>query len=519
MNPAGPARLTARLTVALLPVVLVLGLLPLLAVTIPPLHDFPFHLARADAVAAVVGQVDGFTVYRLGSFALPNEAMDVVTLALTAVMPPVVAGRVFLGLVQVLLVGGVVALHWALHRRLSPWPLLAGFLLYNWILLYGFTNYLFGVAMMLWGVAAWVALARAPAGLRLVVGAAMGVVVMFSHLVAFGLYAVVLGGLALHDALSERRGGARAILGHLLLPALPVAVVLAVFVVLSPTAGEVRQPMAYQTWLGWKPLMAWRTVQSGWPGLDLATLAPVAVLGVGLLVLCRLVLVAAMLAPLLLLGITYLVMPYSLFGSLYGDARMPVAIALVAVACFDLQRVPPRAVALGAVLLVALLAGRNVAIARSWQAVAPIHSSHEAAFAQLPQGSRLWAATAGPYPTLAWRNAAELGMWHPPLKHVASLASVGRDVFVPSTWADPAKQPIELPPEYLPAKQVQGDNPIKTATAADLEQALRAIRRIRQPGDRVDFLLLSYPDRLQGALPAGLAAVAKGPHFLLLRID
>ena len=519
MNPASAAPSAARLTLALLPVVLLLGLVPLLAVTIPPLHDYPFHLARADAVAALVGQVDRLTVYRLGSFALPNEAMDVVTVALTAVMPPVVAGRVFLGLVQALLLGGVVALHWALHRRLSPWPLLAGFILYNWIFLYGFTNYLFGVAIMLWGVAAWVALARAPTWVRLAVGTAIGVVVMFSHLVAFGLYAVVLGGLAVHDALSEGRGGARAMLAHLLMPALPVAVVLAVFIALSPTAGEVRQPVAYQTWFGWKPLMAWRTLQSGMPGLDLATLAPVAVLGAGLLVLRRLVLVPAMLAPLLLLGITYLVMPYSLFGSLYGDARMPVAMALVAVASFDLHRVPARAVALGAVLLVALLAGRNVAIARGWQAMAPIHDSHEAAFARLPEISRLWAATAGAYPSLAWRNAADLAMWHPPLKHVASLASVGRDVFVPSTWADPAKQPIALPPEHLPAKLVQGDNPIKTPTAGELEQALRSIRRIRQPGDRADFLLLSYPERLQGALPAGLATVAEGPHFLLLRIE
>lgn len=75
------------------------------------MHDYPFHLARAEALAALMGQVDRGTVYRLGSFLLPNEAMDVVTLALTAVLPVEVAGRVFLGLVQALLLGGVVALH------------------------------------------------------------------------------------------------------------------------------------------------------------------------------------------------------------------------------------------------------------------------------------------------------------------------------------------------------------------------------------------------------------------------
>lgn len=508
-----------RLALFLLPVVLALGVVPLLAVTIPPLHDYPFHLARADAVAALLGQVERGTVYRLGSFALPNEAMDVVTLVLTAAMPPVVAGRVFLGLLQVLLVGGVVALHWALHRRLSPWPLLGGFLLYNWIFLYGFTNYLFGVAAMLWGVAAWVAMARAPAALRIVVGTAVGVVVMFSHLVAFGLYAVVLGGLALHDALEERRGGWGKVIGHLAVPAVPVMAVLALFVVLSPTAQEVRQPVAWNPWWGWKPLMAWRTLQSGMPGLDLATLGPVAVLGLGLLVLRRLTLARAMLAPLLLLGVTFLVMPDSLFGSLYGDARLPVAIALVAVASFDLARLAPRHAALGAALLVLLLAGRNIAIARAWQATAPVLGGHMEAFDRLPPGSRLWAATAGAYPRIGWRSAEELALWHPPLKHVASLASVGREVFVPSTWADPFKQPISLPPEHMPAKLVQGDNPFKTPRAEDLEQALQAIRRLRKAGAPPDFLLLSYPAQLQGALPAGLAKVAEGPDFLLMRIE
>ncbi len=216
---------------------------------------------------------------------------------------------------------------------------------------------------------------------------------------------------------------------------------------------------------------------------QLAHAEAVVVLGAGLLVLRLIVLAPAMLVPLRLLGITYLVVPHNLFGSLYGDARMPVTIA------------------------------------RGWQAMAPIHDSHVAAFAQLPEGSRLWAATVGLYSTLAWHDAAALSMWHPPLKHVASLAGLGRDVFVVSTWADPATQPIVLPPEHIQAKLVQRDNPIRTSTAATLEQELRSIRRIRQLDAPADFLLPSYPDRLPGALPAGLAAVAEGPHFDLPRIE
>ena len=128
---------------------------------------------------------------------------------------------------------------------------------------------------MLWAVAAWLAMADAGRGRRLAVGVVAAVVLLFCHLVAFGLFAVVLGGLALHDALTQPRAG---VVGRLFLPTLPVLVGLVLFVTLSPTAGEVRQPVAYHDWWGWKPLMAWRSLLSEQPGLDAATLGPVALL-------------------------------------------------------------------------------------------------------------------------------------------------------------------------------------------------------------------------------------------------
>ncbi|MCC6717873.1 MAG: hypothetical protein IT555_08315 [Acetobacteraceae bacterium] len=492
-------------------------MLPLLAVAIPPLHDYPFHLARAEAIAALFDQVNHATIYRLGSILLPNEAMDAVMLALTAVMTPLLAGRVFLGLVQGLLLGGTVALHYALHRRVSPWPLLAGFFLYNWIFTYGFTNYLFGVAVMLWAVAGWVALAGAGWALRLALGTVAAVVLLFCHLMAFGLFAVVLGGLALHDAMAARRGGARDMAMRLLLPAVPVAVALLVFVALSPAATEARQPLAYHGWWGWKPLMAWRPLLGTWPALDLVTLGPVALVVAVLLARRRLALAPAMPVPLVLLVMAFAVMPYELFGSLYGDARLPVAVLLVAIASVDLRRVAPRAVLAGSLLLALVLAGRCAAIAQDWRRMEPVLARHMAAFAALPPGAVLWSATAAPYPRLAYRNDGELALWRPPLKHVASLAGVGRDVFVVATWVDPNKQPINLPAEHAAAKRLQGNNPFETATAADLAAAVAAIRQLGSTAPA--FLLLSYPGRMAGALPAGLSPVAEGPDFLLLRID
>src|ERR1051326_6707845 len=247
--------LEQRIAWLLLPVTALLLLLPLAAVTIPPLHDYPFHLARADAIAALFGQVDHPTHHQIGDFLLPNVAMDVVTLGLTAFLPPILAGRVFLGLVLLILLTGTVALHRAVHGRMSPWPLLAAFFLYNWIFFYGFTNYLFGLGMTLWGAAIWLATRRAGVAARVMGGTSAGIVTVFCQLMAFGLLAVIVGGLALTEIWVTWRQSKRLDFAGLLSTAVPLLITLLVFLAVSPTAGEAAQPFIYHTWIGWKPLM------------------------------------------------------------------------------------------------------------------------------------------------------------------------------------------------------------------------------------------------------------------------
>jgi hypothetical protein len=142
----------------LVSVVLLIVLMPLILCVVPPLHDYPFHLARADILASMNGSRFLQAHYQQGSFLLPNVGMDVVMIPLTRSMPIMLAGRVFLGIVVIVMLTGTIALHASLHRRLSPWPLLAGFFLYNWIFMYGFLNYVLGVGLMLWATAGWIAL-------------------------------------------------------------------------------------------------------------------------------------------------------------------------------------------------------------------------------------------------------------------------------------------------------------------------------------------------------------------------
>ena len=514
------ARWVLRPSGLMLALLLIVTLAPLFVTAMPPLHDYPVHLARMDAIAALAGTAVHATQYQLGSFLLPNVAMDVAALGLTMFLPPVLAGRVFLGIVLLMLLSGTVALHRVLHGRFSPWPLLATFFLYNWIFLYGFINYLFGVAAMLWGIAAWVAMARAGVVPRLLVGTALAVIILFCHMVAFGLFAVVVGSLALSETTASWRTTRRIELGSLVIAAIPLGVALALFVMLSPTAGEAREPFVYAQWIGWKPLVAYRTVLSSIPWLDAITLGPLAIL-IGLAAWRRrLVLARPMLLPIGMLCLTFLIMPAELFGALYVDMRLPIVVLLVVIASLDLRGLSRSALIAGGTVAMGLLIVRCAVIAIDWRASAPVFAEYEAAFDRLPAGSTLYVATAEPYPRLAYDSPTELSRWHPPLKHVASLASIGRDVFVAATIANPYQQPIVVLPSLLAAKELQGDNPFKTPTADALAGVVTQIRTLHMAGAASqNFLLLLWPHALQGAPPAGLDSVASGGSFALFRVE
>src|SRR5262249_17472695 len=137
-------------------------LLPLFWVSVPPLVDYPNHLARM-AILAHVGNPAAWTENYVPDWRLlPNLAMDLIVPPLTGVMTLEAAGKVFVGTTMVMLVAGTVALHGALHRRLAPWPLLSCLFVYNTALAWGFLNFLFGLGAALLSFAAWIATERWP---------------------------------------------------------------------------------------------------------------------------------------------------------------------------------------------------------------------------------------------------------------------------------------------------------------------------------------------------------------------
>ena len=101
----------------------VLLCLPLLLVDVPPLTDFPNHMARMDILAQLGHEPFLTQVYHARWKVIPNLAIDSFMPWLVTVLPVYVAGRLLLALILLLDLAGVAACAAALHGRRTWWSL------------------------------------------------------------------------------------------------------------------------------------------------------------------------------------------------------------------------------------------------------------------------------------------------------------------------------------------------------------------------------------------------------------
>src|ERR1700757_554005 len=95
---------------------------PLLWVRVPPLVDLPSHLARMWILVHGAEIPPLASNYAVHWRMLPDMAMDLIVPVLSMLMPVEEAGRVFIALTMLALIGGTAALHRAIHGRIGLWP-------------------------------------------------------------------------------------------------------------------------------------------------------------------------------------------------------------------------------------------------------------------------------------------------------------------------------------------------------------------------------------------------------------
>jgi hypothetical protein len=143
--------------------------------------------------------------------------------------------------------------------------------------------------------------------------------------------------------------------------------------------------------------------------------------------------------PLLLLLVAQLAMPNRMFGGAGVDHRMPLVLGLLLAAGSDvaLRTGRQKLIAGGIALLFVVRIGIVTTV---WLADDRIYQPIVAALATLPPGSRLAVALPPNSVNLAQRKA--------PMTHLANLAIIEADAFVPLLFDFPGQQPVALRPEY-----------------------------------------------------------------------
>ena len=428
--------------------------------------------------------------YEFGSFLIPNVGMDVIVLALMQIMPVETAATTFIALTLFLMISGATYLHRSLFRADDLTPFIVAILTYNSIFTLGFLNYLFGIGLMLWCVGFFIRMRERPALVRFGWGFLAALALLFAHLAAFGVYALIVAGMEIQANSESLLRRPRTAITRLVLSALPLLLIVGLFYLLSPTAGVASSPVRLQAasffellqhkfWLVRQTLSGHENTR-----LDFVNTALVAVLVVVAFIFAKPRLAKEGALAIVLLCLVFLAAPGDLLSGSYFDARLPIAIVPIA-ACFTDFSIAVRRRSLAALsILFVVVAARTVVLAQDWARYDKVEQQFVEAFRCLPAGSILFAAR------------ADLGdlqsFWRPPIKHFPSLATVTDGIFVPATWAHPAQQPVHVRPHYQDIYDFQ-DLPEKVKDAASFARFVDAVRAIMErTAGRTEFAGKTY---------------------------
>jgi len=419
-----------------------LSCVPLLLTSLPPLLDYPNHLARMHLLPHLPDAA--LARYYIVDWApIPDLAMDGIVPFLAQVMPLDWAGKLFIALTFLLLAGGTAAIHRAVFGRWSLWPLLAFLLLYTRLLLWGFMGYLFGCGLALACFAAWIALGRRHWLVRLVLGTVFAVAVYFAHLLAFGMYAVMVAAYEFGQIRLQRKSIGAA-MRDLVIGGLPFVPALALMAQNSSTGRIIyAHPLR-------KLDLLFSVFDNYSRPFDVACFVLI-VVAVAVAYWRRWVkLSPAMVLPLLGLVAVYIAMPTQLFTAAGVDRRIPMMMFLLLFGSTTWQaraaRIEPRFMA-GVALLFAV---RLIVIAAIWFQAGRLYAQLIPGLDTLPRGSCVAVAF----------GKDSIQVAKAPLTHFPTLAVIRRDALVPTIFHYKLQQPIALQPdadrlaELLPSDEI-----------------------------------------------------------------
>jgi hypothetical protein len=489
----------------------------------PPMSDYINHLARMQVIANINTDPDLARFYEIDWQIIPNLMMDLIVPSLMRVMNIYAAGQTYTIASFALILSGTVALHRQLFGRWSVLPLIAFPLLYNNVFLVGTMNYVFGIGLALWALASWIWLRERNPVLRLAMSSLFILGLFFCHLFAVGVYGVGLLAFELHRlctqlarlhraAPGDPPGGAAA--GRLILdfvisglPFLPVVPML----MMSPTWG-LRQTYTWELPGKLEGLVYIIEVYSH--GAAFFFTAAVA-FAIGWATRHRAVSFHAVGVGLLAIGVAvYMALPRVVFETYMADQRLPISLAFMLIACFDLD-LRHKIVRRGfAAVLVVMLGIRVTEVESMWRSLSAGTESFRESVQLIDRGAKVLVAYADPD---GGDDMRDLG-----LVHADCFAIIERSALVTTAFTVVGKQIMHARPEYRArVDTVDGTPPmINELVRLARDDGAKSENYWRRWTADYDYLYVLFVDgNFENPEPEHLTTLFTGQRFVLYRID
>jgi hypothetical protein len=487
---------------------------PIVSHPLPPLLDYPNHLARMHVIAAIGQDADLSRFYEIEWQIIPNLMMDMIVPLLQPALGLYRAGQGFMLITIVLIMSGVLALNRAMFGKWPLLPLAVAPLLYNRIFILGLMNYMFGIGLAIWGLAVWVWLRERALPQRLVASALVCLALFFCHLFAVGIYGLGLLAIESWRLWTKRDRPLPARIMEFLAAGLPLVPIMALLL-LSPTWGLSGENYWDKEGKVDGLLAVIETYSDAvdWTLLAIAAAAVAWAVRRGALRLHPIGWIILALG-----SIVYLAMPNILFSTYIADQRLPIALVfmIMSFAQLELHSRAQQAVLLG--LLGFLLIVRVAEVSLTWTDLSrDILAIRESVKHIEPRGSRVLVAQGD---ATDEDEARDYG-----LAHAACLAVIERSALVSTVFTEAGKQIIHARLPYRTQVETgDGDLP-------SIEELQSAAERVSSPAaddsppywelwqDRFDYVYVVFTERdAANPMPELLTLVDEGDRFQLYKV-
>jgi hypothetical protein len=499
-------------------------LVPVLLTPVPPLTDYPNHLARCYLLA--FGKSDPILreMFTVNWRIIPNIAIDLVLPRMMLIFGPFAAGRLLLVCCLLLTATGTIALSFAYFKRRTFWQLAAGFAAFNTLFLMGFMNFQIALGIAMWAAAAWIMYRESHPVASMAVASLFTPIIFFFHLFGLCFYVLLVGSYELSVFL-DRHAQKTLDVSYIAkrISMFAVALIVPVFLYGSSPLERVDIPPQWH-----RPLQKLYMVLDSVVGysipFDLFLISAL----LTFLIFCVIngharISKAALIGATTLICI-YAVAPWAYKGVHFVDARLPVMIGFLFFAGFIPRLVDSRqrylAVAFFALLFIARTAITTAVWHDSQRDLADLRQIIE----PVTPGSRVLVADVTPIDNPEWNKIMPTSRRIPNVSgtywHLASFILLDRHAFWPNIFAQEYQQPISISEPYREVLAIRA-SPIDYAELTQShwsDSILSHFPFLPHWQDKFDFVLLLnaeglpdldrfVPDKLELINHQGIAAL------------